>query len=482
MRSPIILFLGILITASLTYIIILWTSSNSSPFNANATSSLGIETESGVITGNVGIVSDPLASGGKYTQFQSVLATKYVSPNGNDSNLGTQASPWKSMYKAAGAAKAGDIVLFEDGTYNETRPTLVANTGTSDSPIIFRSKNKHLAKIIYQNLPEEWKFTVIGKHYVYLENFEITQTTISNGVSGMDKIVEYIDATNGRITGNKIHHAYEDLIKIQYASKILVDGNILYDSRREAIDTISVNDIILSNNEIRDISNVGFMLKAGSRNIQVYNNYIHQSIIPPWLTAIDLGGLGEAEFAYDPSGYENYHSVAFNNIIVSEAPGAIPEGIAMSGCDSCAAYNNVIIGTNVPFIVRTSYGDKARGWTWDSMSRNPVFKNNIAMNCTSWMNDFDPVQGSITFDYNLIYNCPGATSIPQVHGVYSNPLFVNAISDWHLQSSSPAKSKGETIPSFIPFFDQNTPSQPAISVSFTKDNLPRQIPWNMGIY
>jgi len=46
-------------------------------------------------------------------------STYYVSPSGNDSNPGTQASPFRTIQKGVNTAQAGDTVLVRGGTYNE---------------------------------------------------------------------------------------------------------------------------------------------------------------------------------------------------------------------------------------------------------------------------------------------------------------------------------------------------------------------------
>ncbi len=61
----------------------------------------------------------------------------YVAKNGNDSNNGTLAAPYKTITKAANVAQAGDTVHIRAGTYEETlRP---ANSGRNNQPITFQS-------------------------------------------------------------------------------------------------------------------------------------------------------------------------------------------------------------------------------------------------------------------------------------------------------------------------------------------------------
>jgi len=68
----------------------------------------------------------------------TMSATEYhVSKDGDDSNEGSETSPFLTVSKAAELAIAGDVVIIHEGTYEETlRP---ANSGEVDAPIVFRS-------------------------------------------------------------------------------------------------------------------------------------------------------------------------------------------------------------------------------------------------------------------------------------------------------------------------------------------------------
>ncbi|MEM9830442.1 MAG: right-handed parallel beta-helix repeat-containing protein [Bacteroidota bacterium] len=70
--------------------------------------------------------------------IQSALATDYyVSPDGNDQNLGTLPNPFLTIQKAAEVMKAGDICYIRAGTYRETiRPS---DSGTPGNPIVFQA-------------------------------------------------------------------------------------------------------------------------------------------------------------------------------------------------------------------------------------------------------------------------------------------------------------------------------------------------------
>ena len=69
----------------------------------------------------------------------SVMMTRdiHVSVNGNDVNLGSANSPYRTINKAAKEAVPGDVITVHEGTYRElVRPQ---RSGTKDKPIVYQA-------------------------------------------------------------------------------------------------------------------------------------------------------------------------------------------------------------------------------------------------------------------------------------------------------------------------------------------------------
>jgi hypothetical protein len=98
-----------------------------------------VEEQKARAAGDVAVLdsADALASGDTYTTRSTKPCTRFVSPAGNDERAGTSlANAWRTPSKAAGAARAGDVICFDAGTY---APLSVRNKqGTSTAPIVFR--------------------------------------------------------------------------------------------------------------------------------------------------------------------------------------------------------------------------------------------------------------------------------------------------------------------------------------------------------
>lgn len=67
--------------------------------------------------------------------FSGNSATYYVATNGNNAADGSLATPWSNIWFAASTATAGDLVVIQDGEYNEWITN--KNSGTAGNPITF---------------------------------------------------------------------------------------------------------------------------------------------------------------------------------------------------------------------------------------------------------------------------------------------------------------------------------------------------------
>ena len=67
--------------------------------------------------------------------------TYHVSPSGNDSNSGSQSSPFQTIEKAIGLATAGCTIVVHGGTYRVSRSgrLRISQSGTAESPIIIKA-------------------------------------------------------------------------------------------------------------------------------------------------------------------------------------------------------------------------------------------------------------------------------------------------------------------------------------------------------
>lgn len=399
--------------------------------------------------------------------------TFYVSPAGADDGPGTERRPWKSFAKAASTLRAGQTAIFENGTYVETRAGRFAHSGTAAAPIVVRARHQHRAVLVYRGLADRDKVVVSGQRYVTIRGFEITQDAW--GTTWADKLVQcWNGADHCKVLGNKIHGSMENF-KTWNSADVLVQGNVLYDTHIGAGSFNAVRPVF-ERNHVFGFDMDGIQTKGGTRGARVANNHVRTDQSAN--AGISLGGssCGSTSTAtcgnFDPAGYEGYGGVAYNNIVVSQVVGALPLGLLIQGCDGCAFLNNVVVGTQNGLATRKGPG-RATGWSWDVLTRNPRFQNNIVVDCQYQATQFRDVQGTLTHDHNLYHGCWEQPA--EKGGVYAAPLFVDPTSDWRLRPNSPARGAGVAV-SFTRL------AGTTVDVSRDRTGEKRTVPWNMGAY
>ncbi len=97
---------------------------------------------------------------------QSCTTFYYVSPNGSDTNPGTEASPFKTIQKARDTIRTlktlpqgGVTVILEDGKYYQSETILFTpeDSGTKENPIVYKARNKGKATITGEVPITGWK-------------------------------------------------------------------------------------------------------------------------------------------------------------------------------------------------------------------------------------------------------------------------------------------------------------------------------------
>ena len=110
-----------------------------------------------------------------YTLSVSVHARTYYVAEITDADLGTQASPFDAIQKAADVVRPGDIVLVKGGVYEES--VTLKTSGTESHPIIFRPQ-PDTGAIILRHPAEDQEtkgvFTLRDISFVHIEGFRFS--------------------------------------------------------------------------------------------------------------------------------------------------------------------------------------------------------------------------------------------------------------------------------------------------------------------
>lgn len=410
-------------------------------------------------------------------------ATYYVATNGNNSNNGSQESPWLTVSYAASKVSAGDVVRVQSGTYNER--VSIRTSGTSSAWLNF----------VGDGLPTVRGFDLSSVNYVRTIGFEITHTNTgtypyTRGVflTGRNDHVQIID--------NYVHNTEGEGIMFQYGSIntfCVVRGNtiasvgiipgVISNSFHAAIQgsvTSTPGAQLDSHNlfEYNILTNISDGIWSTGTNAIVRNNMYrwfdesHYTNAPDAQHAdfVQPGGMYntavkdqvyEANFIGD-NDYLNSHVMLFNdqggngfsNILVrANVAFGIGSCGVLAGCvDKVSCYNNTWFdfgrthnstnGSGSAYIFYRPGGYPAGDYSTDNLVANCIMAVMPDYNYSPISNNAD-TNNTINKVANLGWAIPRNDSS---FWVKNDPLFVdtNGLS-FHLRSSSPAESAGTNI-------------------------------------
>jgi len=140
------------------------------------------------------------------------IETYYLSPSGDDSNIGTQSQPWKTIQKAADTMMAGDTVLIAPGVYEEglIKPVY---SGTKDSPITYKALD-------YNNKPQ-----IVGTVKLNSNQWQQYNENIYKTVIEWEPKALYFNDTPLFIAQEPNQENPEDQMEIRYFMNVSDENN-----------------------------------------------------------------------------------------------------------------------------------------------------------------------------------------------------------------------------------------------------------------
>jgi Ca2+-binding RTX toxin-like protein len=269
--------------------------------------------------------------------FENAVPTTtiWVSTTGSDINSGGETSPFKTIQAAVKAAKPGTAIMVKEGTYTEN-VDMMGRSGTVDKPIwIVSADGKGAANIVAASADKP-VLLGYGISNVVIKGFELV-----GGTEGIKLTQSGNDLTrlvnNVVIEDNIVHGQSIDGIKTAQTVNSAIVGNTVYDVQsQEGIDNVYMRGGIIANNEVYDVRGLsGIVVKAGSSNIKILNNYLHQ--VPD---GILVGGFSSGQGSIFPSGitYEAKNVLVQGNMVVDATKHALN---ALGAVDSLIMENSL---------------------------------------------------------------------------------------------------------------------------------------------
>jgi len=382
-------------------------------------------------------------------------------PNASDENPGTEEEPWKTIEHATKVLEVGDVVLIKSGTYitqysgvergkpegnyyyiPNLQPT---NSGTSDSPIIFRAYPGDTVKIKADlNYPDKHQ-SIIGSYTKnnivwdgfildtrdMSENFKVTPVRIESAsgviIQNCEIIGHYFNGVDyqGIFLGNtqdilikncKIHNFPTPTncgtgIKLFNNSGVVVEHCEIYGCAHGILDKEEGYNNIYRYNYIYNNTYKGIYLHTqdglSTSDIQIYNNILLNN---EW-------GVG---FSCDEGMvFENVQ--IYNNIIYNS------RGISPIRTPNLQLWNNIIYTDGLIYHCRC-------------LGSKPAYSD---YNC------FYPEERFVLYNYtpqeqnfNTLNEWSQGTGLDN-NSIHEDPKFTNPTShNFHLQPSSPCLNAG----------------------------------------
>jgi parallel beta-helix repeat protein len=352
--------------------------------------------------------------------------------NCSDGGSGTAAQPFCTIRPAASRVVAGQTVLVDSGTYNET--VTVSSSGTATAPINFVAAPGATVTVTGSGSASANGFNLSGRSYVTVQGFTVTGT-------GGDGIVVK-NSSNVTIRGNHVSSAGQPS-QGKTAKGIRLDG---------------ATDSVVATNTVDHNTDYGIYL-VGSTRDQVVGNRVFSNarVFERAASGIRLhsspSNVISSNVSHDneDSGIECVNT-SNNNLIVTN----VTYGNGDHGIDNLASTGQRLIGNSVS-------GNVTAGINVEGTSTGATIANNVSVNNgiasprtrSNIRVDSASVSGT-TMDYDLVYlnspdvmliwNSVNYTSLAafksatgkETHGIQADPKWASPGSgDFRFTAGSP---------------------------------------------
>lgn len=382
--------------------------------------------------------------------------------SGSDSNNGTSTSTaWKTISKVnATALSAGDTVLFKRGQTFNNAALVADNPGSASSRVTYGSYGTGALPILdgggsTGNYPVE-----ISAVYVTVQDLQVQnaggrdQDQVGLRVNASDALVQRVTATANAIGVQ----AYPG------ADRMRVTASNLSNNTTE----------IRGPNDNDDYGAEGVSILAD--NVQIDHNTISGNYAP-YSPLNDYGTDGSAVEIFDAQGALIHHNVASGNETFTEIGGTpIAPAYTTTRTANNTFYDNLVTST-VDKAIGFNAQQAAGSGGYGPVANTKIYNNTISLTGTGAQGVLIGTGSTAALHNNIVQaeyagwsGSDGGTiqKIDEGHNVYyatnsgndiyssansgtgvaststtSNPVFVSS-TDYHLQTTSPAKNRGTT--------------------------------------
>ena len=392
--------------------------------------------------------------------------TFHVTKAGNDSNTGSEISPFKTIKKGVGFLSPGDTLYVHSGTYSESIlswKTPIPNGKNWNQPITIATYREDTVTITPPS----------GHAFFWIQDGQAKYLIIDGFIiDGQKKAKHGLKFSNNsqyiRVQNSEIKNSAESGVIVSICGGCQSPETAPHNTFHEFLNL----NVHHNGSSIKDH---GFYIET-SHNLVENGNFHH-----------NLGNGGKF-FHGNLSGVANYN-IARNNVFYDNSTsGKWSCGLILSSGDGNMAYNNISYGnyaglcilhrvTNARLFNNISYENDHYGiYVGKPSTNNSYVENNSVYNNSG----FGIFVGDKAKNSNVVNNIAylnkrdniglkNQTGTTSSHNMTTDPLFMNAnAKDFRLKAQSPAIDKGMFINS--------------ISDDFTGNSRPHGSNYDIGAY
>jgi len=237
----------------------------------------------------------------------SPAATYFVAPKGSDSNPGTMAKPFASLYRATSKTVPGDVVYLRGGTYKYSASQTVQGTGSAAARLNVLSypgeraildfsaapagknglqvagKYVNVSNVTVQNAPGS-NISVWGSTYVSVKNVKSTGSYAAGILVGGTTVgaSHHVEISGSEVTGCVKVNAklnaknWQPAIQIYQGGNVTVSNNSVHENYGEGIGFCTATDSLIQGNTVWDNFSVNVYLDNVD-NVDVTSNFVYNT-------------------------------------------------------------------------------------------------------------------------------------------------------------------------------------------------------------
>ncbi len=332
----------------------------------------------------------------------------YVSPEGSDSNPGTEDKPWKTIQRAADTAAPGSTITIKAGTYFE-RVNIRLSGASADKPTVFKAQQGD--KVIIdgsESSPEEQEelVRISDCSFVQLIGLELTNNITDEDDFLLSGIGVWGEGEGIEIRDCRIHHIWHTGASNDSSahgiavygrngenpvSGLIINGNEIWDIKSGAGSAVAlsgnVDGFMFTENHVRDIENIGIALlgdkKLGGepvcipeKNNRARNGFVGYNTVEG-CSRKGKPGAGSAgyEFAGIKADGAKDVTIAYNICTGNDIGVAVENETPGKACSGITVRDNLIYGNHAGGIQAGS-DNAGKGWSADCrFFNNTLYKN-----------------------------------------------------------------------------------------------------------